>query len=75
MKFLEGDGYYLKRCGNGRKTAICDFLGDQIWQIRNITKYSGLGGHVLTTKFGNSSIVDEDKIEAESKREIIPETE
>ncbi len=54
---------------------MSDFLGDKIWQIRNITKYSRLGGHLLTTKFGNSSIRDEDKIEAESKRKIVPETE
>jgi hypothetical protein len=32
-------------------------------------------GHVLTTKFGNSSIGDEDRIEAELKMEIVPETE
>ncbi len=50
-------------------------MEEQIWQIRNITKYSGLGGHVLTTKFGNSGIGDEDKTEVESKIEIIPETE
>jgi hypothetical protein len=30
---------------------------------------------VLTTKFGNSGIGDEDKTEVESKIEIIPETE
>ncbi len=40
-----------------------------MWQIRNITKYTGLGGHVLTTKFGNSGIGDGDKIEAKSKIE------
>ncbi len=27
-----------------------------LWQIRNIIKYPRLGGHVLTTKFGNISI-------------------
>jgi hypothetical protein len=30
---------------------------------------------VLTTEFGNSSIEDEDRIEAESKMEIVLETE
>ena len=47
-------------------------LGVDIQQIRNITKYSGLGGHVLTTKFGNLSIGDEDRGGVESKMEIVP---
>lgn len=25
VKFLGGDGYYLKQHSNGRRTAICDF--------------------------------------------------
>ena len=50
-------------------------LGVDLQQIRNITKYSGLGGHVLTTKFGNLSIGDGDKVEAESEMEIVPQTE
>nr|BAD16988.1 hypothetical protein [Oryza sativa Japonica Group] len=50
----------------------------------SITDYlpqdEGHGGHslstgVLATKFGNSSIGDGDKTEAESKIEIVPETE
>ena len=50
-------------------------LGVDIWQIRNITKYFGLGGHVLTTKFGNISVGKEDQIKAESKTKIVAETE
>ncbi len=50
-------------------------LGVDARQIRNITKYPGLGGHVLTTKFGNISIGDEDGIEAESKIRVVAETE
>jgi hypothetical protein len=46
-------------------------LGVDIWQIQNIIQYSGLGGHVLTTKFGNPRIGDEEEIEME----IIPEME
>lgn len=26
VKFLGGDGYYLKQRSNGQKTAICDFF-------------------------------------------------
>ncbi len=50
-------------------------LGVDVWQIRNIIQYSKLGGHVLTTKFGNFSIRDKDKTEVESKMEIVLEIE
>jgi hypothetical protein len=50
-------------------------LGVEIWKIRNIIKYSGLGGLVLTTKYCNPSIGDQDAIEAEFEMEIIPGTE
>ncbi len=52
-----------------------DSLGIDVWQIRNIIQYSGLGGHVLTTKFGNLSMGDGDGIEVEIKMEIARETE
>jgi hypothetical protein len=52
-----------------------DSLGIDVWQIRNIIQYSGLGGHVLTTKFGNPRIGDEEGIEMEFEMEIVPETE
>ncbi len=38
-------------------------------------RWAADGDSLLTTKFGNLGIGDEDKIEAESKMEIIPETE
>jgi hypothetical protein len=42
------------------KRQSANLLGVDLQQIRNITKYSGLGGHVLTTKFGNIGIGKED---------------
>ncbi len=52
-----------------------NLLGVGTQQIRNINKYPGLGGHVLTTKFGNISIGGEDGIEAESEIRIVAGTE
>ncbi len=45
-------------------------LGVGLQQIRNIIKYPGLGGHVLTTKFGSICIRKEDFIKAELEAEI-----
>jgi hypothetical protein len=54
---------------------VRNLLGVGTRQIRNITKYPGLGGHVLTTEFGNISIGGEDGIEAESEIWIVAGTE
>jgi hypothetical protein len=43
-------------------------LGVSLWQIRNIIKYLGLGGHVLTTKFGNISIGEKIRSKQSRKR-------
>ena len=45
-------------------------LGVGIQQIRNIIEYPRLGGHVLTTKFGNICVRKEDLIKVESEAEI-----
>ena len=45
-------------------------LGVGTRQIRNIIEYPRLGGHVLTTKFGNICIRKEDWIKAKSEVEI-----
>ena len=50
-------------------------LGVGLQQIRNIIKYPGLGGHVLTTEFGNISVGGEDGIEAELEIRIVAGTE
>ncbi len=49
---------------------VRNLLGVGTWQIRNIIKYPGLGGHVLTTKFGNICVRKEDLIKAKSETEI-----
>ncbi len=42
------------------KRQSANLLGVDLQQIRNITKYSGLGGLVLMTEFGDISIGKED---------------
>jgi hypothetical protein len=54
VKIFSRGWFYLKgdvATAENRKETL-DTNGNGIEQIRNIPKYRGLGGHVLTTKFG-----------------------
>jgi hypothetical protein len=50
-----------------KKGKALDFLGDKIWANPQHYQISRTWGHMLTIKFGKSSVGDRDKTEAKSK--------